>query len=47
MKAQATSRASQIRALIRTTPAAALVAGIVLGPPPGLEPSNGERKDPG
>jgi len=38
MTVSLSGRLQRIRHLIRTDPAAALVAGLVLGPPPGLDP---------
>ena len=38
MSAARGSRLSRVRALVKSSPAVAVVAGIVLGPPPGLDP---------
>jgi len=38
MPTKGSSSLDAIRAMIRGNPAAALVAGAILGPPPGLDP---------
>ncbi len=38
MAARGTSSLLQIRKMIRSAPAIALIAGAILGPPPGLDP---------
>ncbi len=45
MAASGTSSRAQIREVIRTAPAIALIAGAILGPPPGLDPPLTARPD--
>jgi hypothetical protein len=45
MAVSGTSSLAQIREVIRTAPAIALIAGAILGPPPGLDPRLSARPD--